>query len=168
MRRFFSVSENFDLFGLPVDPGTGKPGRPRKEASEKDRNKIKLLLAIGWNVERMAGAVDMSLPTFRRVFFHELKARPMMRDRLYARRLEMAFNLAEAGNVAALKELGKMLEVQDRFFAEAEIARAQAGGQVEEPIGKKAQALAAAQKAGSGEGSNWGSDLDFSGRTRAN
>lgn len=160
------MGDDFDLFGLPVDPGTGKPGRPRKVATVEDRNKIKLLMAQGWPVERMAPVVRMSVPTFRRNFFLELRERDFMRDRLYARRLELAFALAEAGNVAALKELGKMLESSDRAFAEAELLRAQAGGDREAPpVGKKEQARIAAKQAELSDG--WGDDLKFTGRTRS-
>lgn len=160
------MGEDFDLFGLPVDPGTGKPGRPKKVATVEDRNKIKLLMAQGWPVDRMAPVVRMSVPTFRRNFFLELKERDFMRDRLYARRLELAFSLAEAGNVAALKELGKMLEASDRAFAEAELLRAQAGRESDSaPIGKKEQARIAAKQAEMSD--DWGDDLKFSGRTRS-
>lgn len=160
------MDQNFDLFGLPVDAATGKPGRPKKDATPEERNKIKLLMAQGWTVERMAPVVRMSAPTFRRVFFRELKERDFMRDRLYARRLELAFKLAEEGNVAALKELGKMLEVSDRAFAEAELVRAQAGLQHDAaPLGKKEQAKLAAKQAELADG--WGDDLKFTGRTRS-
>lgn len=156
------MDNGFDLFGLPVDPATGKPGRPRKEATTEDRNRIKMLLAVGWSVERMASVVRMSMPTFRRVFFLELKERHMMRDRLYARRLEIAATEADKGNIAALKELGKMLEQQDRFFAEAEMKAAQDRGQSPEPMGKKELAAAVAREAEQSDG--WGTDLSFSGR----
>jgi hypothetical protein len=156
------LSENFDLFGLPV----GKVGRPRKEVTEKERNKIKMLLAVGWNVERMAGVLRMSAPTFRRIFFHEMKEREFMRDRMYARRLEMLFELSEAGNVAALKELGKMLEQQDRFFAEQSMTSAQSDVRAAEPLGKKEIAKALAAEIADGQ-SDWGADLEFAGRSRS-
>ena len=161
------MDRSFDLFGLPIDPESGKPGRPRKFATFEERNKIKLLLAEGWTVERMAPVVRMSVPTFRRNFFLELKERGAMRDRLYARRLELAFQLAEQGNVAALKELGKMLEASDRAFLNAELIAAQSRtGEVMEiaPMGKKDAAKAAARQAEKHD--EWEGDLIFSGRNR--
>lgn len=160
------MDPDFDLFGLPVEPGSGKPGRPRKVATPEDRNKIKLLLAQGWSIDRMATVVRMSAPTFRRNFFQELRERDAMRDRLYARRLELLMSLGEAGNVAALKELGKMLESSDRLFAEAELVRAQQDNGVanrdDEPTrGKKEQARAAARQAELDP--KWGDDLTFVG-----
>jgi hypothetical protein len=129
-----------------------------------------MLLAQGWTVDRMAPVVRMSGPTFRRNFFHELKERNSMRDRLYARRLELLMSLGEAGNVAALKELGKMLETSDRLFAEAELVRAQrqngSSRPDDEPArGKKDQAKAAARHAETDP--EWGNDLTFVGGKRS-
>lgn len=158
------VGGDFDLFGVPVDPNTGKPGRPRKDATPEERNKIKLLMACGWPVKRMAPVLRMSEPTFRRVFFHELRERDFMRDRLYARRLEILMTESDKGNVAALKELGRMLADSDRAFAEAELLSAQAG-QKEPPVGKKEAAKLAAKAAETADG--WGDDLQFGAAKRA-
>lgn len=158
------MERDFDLFGMPVDRATGKPGRPRKDATPEERNKIKLLMACGWTAERMATVARMSLPTFRRVFFQELRERDFMRDRLYARRLELLMLESDKGNVAALKELGRMLADSDRAFMEAELLRAQAG-QPEPPMGKKEAAKLAAKAAESAEG--WGDDLQFAPAKRA-
>lgn len=129
----------FDLFGNPVDEKTGKPGRPRKEATLEDRNKVKMLLAVGWSNERIASVLHMSLPTFRRLFFQELKFRAVARDMLDARRLELAVGAAAAGNVGAMRQVDRLLELFDRMEAE----RAYAGKKdkqpepVKEKLGKK-------------------------------
>lgn len=80
-----------------------------------------------------------------------------MRDRLDARRYEIAMEQANAGNVAALKELGKMIERSDMTLADARIADAHADKAAKEKVGKKEAAKEAARSAG--EGSSWGSDL---------
>lgn len=108
----------FDLFGNPVDAKSGKPGRPRKEATQEERNKVKLLLAVGWNNERIASVLQMSLPTFRRNFFHELKTRMVARDMLDARRLELAIVAAQGGNVGAMRQVDRLLEKFDQMEAE--------------------------------------------------
>lgn len=129
----------FDLFGNPVDEKTGKPGRPRKEATLEDRNKVKMLLAVGWSNERIASVLHMSLPTFRRLFFQELKFRAVARDMLDARRLELAVGAAAAGNVGAMRQVDRLLELFDRMEAE----RAYAGKKDKQPeppkekLGKK-------------------------------
>lgn len=151
------MSENFDLFGQPVLDGQGKRGRPPYQPSEKDRNKIKLLLALGWSIDRMANGIGVSPATLKRYFRAELKERGKMRDRLDARRYEIAMEQANAGNVAALKELGKMIERSDMTLADARIADAQADKAAKEKVGKKEAAKEAAKSAG--EGSSWGSDL---------
>lgn len=104
----------FDLFGNPVRPGRGEKGRPRFEATEKDRNKIKLLLAVGWSGQRIANAIGVSLATLKRYFRAELKVRDVVRDQLEARRLEIAYDAAATGNVGAMRQLDRVLERLDR------------------------------------------------------
>ena len=150
----------FDLFGVPVDPATGKPGRPRKDATPEMRNKIKMLLAMGWSNERMASVVHMSLPTFRRVFFAELRQRDAMRDRLKATHFELLMKSAADGNVAAIKELGRVIAAQDMFDADRDLNRRQRNvldDGAKAPEGKKQVAKAAALQVSE---SGWGGLLD--------
>ena len=153
------MEANFDLFGHPVPDWKGKRGRPPYETTETDRNKIKLLLALGWSIERMANGIGVSPATVKRYFRAELKQRDAMRDRLDARRFELAMEQANAGNVAALKELGKMIERSDLMSADDRLRRAQETRKPakEEKLGKKELQREAARTAG--EGSSWGNDL---------
>ncbi|TPJ76203.1 AraC family transcriptional regulator [Mesorhizobium sp. B2-2-4] len=112
------MEPNFDLFGHPVREGFGNRGRPPYEPTERDRNKIKLLLALGWSSQRIANGVGISLATMKRYFRAELKVRDAMRDRLDARRFEIALEQANAGNVTALRELGAMIDRNDRMTIE--------------------------------------------------
>ncbi|MTH61433.1 hypothetical protein [Paracoccus litorisediminis] len=134
------MAEVFDLFGNPVEAGTGKPGRPRKEATPEDRNKVKLLLAVGWNNERIASVLHMSLPTFRRNFFQELKFRDVARDMLDARRIELAMKAAGSGNVGAMRQLDRLLDRFDQMEAERTYARSRKDEDkdlTKEKVGKK-------------------------------
>ena len=155
------MSESFDLFGHPISSWSRGRGRPAYEPTDKDRNKIKLLLALGWSIERMANGIGVSPATLKRYFRAELKERDAMRDRLDARRFEIAMEQANAGNVAALKELGKMLDSNDRMGMDQRLRDAQERGsrkkETETPQGKKEAAKAAAKTAGAD--SHWGSDL---------
>lgn len=154
------MTENFDLFGNPSRAGRGMRGRPRFEATEKDRNKVKLLLALGWSIERIANAIDVSSATLKRYFRAELSCRSGMRDRLDARRFEIALEQANAGNIGALKELGKMIEASDRMGMDRRLREAQEDDEplaAPAPVGKKEAAAEAAKSAG--EGSEWGDDL---------
>lgn len=152
------MAEDFDLFGHPVREGFGRRGRPPYEPTERDRNKIKLLLALGWSNERLANALNISPATLKRYFRAELKARDAMRDRLDARRFEIAMEQANAGNVAALKELGRMLEQSDLALMGAQAShRRKSEDEKTEKLGKKEQAMRDARTAH--EGSGWGSLL---------
>ncbi|MDE3797609.1 helix-turn-helix domain-containing protein [Sinorhizobium meliloti] len=153
------METNFDLFGQPVPDWKGKRGRPPYEPTDRDRNKIKLLLALGWSIERMANGLGVSPATVKRYFRAELKQRDAMRDRLDARRFEIAMEQANAGNVAALKELGKMIERSDTMLIDARLRQAQGDRKPEkdEKLGKKETQREAAKTAG--EGSSWGADL---------
>ena len=115
------MDPNFDLFGNPVRDGLGKRGRPPYEPTDKDRNKIKLLLALGWSTIRMANAIGVSPATVKRYFRAELKVRDAMRDRLDARRFEIAMEQANAGNITALRELANMIDRNDRMEIEREM-----------------------------------------------
>lgn len=135
------MSEVFDLFGHPVRAGHGSRGRPPFEATERDRNKVKLLLGLGWSISRIANGIGASPATVKRYFRAELRARDAMRDRLDARRFEIAMEQANAGNVAALKELGRMIERNDLMSVEAAMGTSPAPaqqGSSGEKIGKKA------------------------------
>lgn len=129
--------EIFDLFGQPVRSGVGRRGRPPFVPTERDRNKIKLLLALGWSIERMANGIGVSSATVKRHFRSELKARMAMRDRLDARRFEIAMEQANAGNVAALKLLNTMIDRNDQM----EIERQLGTSPVAEPESRKAERL---------------------------
>lgn len=134
--------ENFDLFGNPIDPDTGRPGRPRKVATVADRSKVRMLLAVGWSNERIASVMHMSLPTFRKVFFQELKVRLAARDMMDARLLEVAMNAAVGGNVGAMRQVERLLDRLDRAGAERQMGERSAVPTETRPpkVGKKLMA----------------------------
>ena len=136
------VDDVFDLFGHRIPEWRGKRGRPPYERTEQDANQIKLLLALGWSITRMANAISVSPATLKRYFRAELKVRDAMRDRLDARRFMIAMEQANAGNIAALRELGNMIEKNDRMEIERQLGdqskkAGKAGEDASEPKGKK-------------------------------
>ncbi|TIN82636.1 AraC family transcriptional regulator [Mesorhizobium sp.] len=141
------MEPNFDLFGHPVREGFGNRGRPPYEPTERDRNKVKLLMALGWVNSRIANAIGVSPATLKRYFRADMKQRDAMRDRLDARRFEIALEQANAGNVTALRELGAMIDRNDRMEIERKMSKL---GDDDEPpasrdkLGKK---VAAEQRA---------------------
>lgn len=97
-----------------------------------------MLLALGWSTIRIATALGVTLPTLHKYYFYELRQQAVARDRLEMRRLEMAWELAEGGNVGALKEFGKLMERNDRMEAERFMASSPAADKgPAERVGKK-------------------------------
>jgi len=134
------VSTNFDLLGDPIPEGWGKRGRPPHLATEKNRNKVMLLLAMGWSNARIANALGITQPTLRKNYFQQLRQRDLARDRLEGARLDLAWELAKAGNVGAMREFAKLMERNDRMEMEREISsqtRAEERQPAPERIGKK-------------------------------
>ena len=118
------MHQEIDLFGNPVVDTRRGVGRPAHEVTQKTRNRVKMLVALGWANPRIANALAISLPTLRKNYFQELKARDAARDQMEARRLELAWQLAESGNVGAFKEFGRLVERNDRMEVERELGSA--------------------------------------------
>lgn len=113
----------FDLFGNPVRSGKGRKGRPAFEVTERNRNKVKLLLALGWANDRIANAIECSLATLKRHFRAELMVRDQMRDRLEAERIMLVAEQAATGNVGAHRVLGTLIDRNDRMEAERALSQ---------------------------------------------
>lgn len=131
------MTEENDLFGNPFVVKPTRRGRPPHDVTKKNRNRVSMLVALGWTNPRIASAIGVTLPTLHKHYFYELGQRPFARDKLELRRLELAWELAESGNVGAFKEFGKLMERNDRMEIEREI-----GSQSEKPpqpakVGKK-------------------------------
>ena len=146
------MSRVFDLFGDPVPVGRGKAGRPEHVPTNENRNKIMMLLAIGRDVDQVSKAIGVSKPTLRKHYFSELKSVDAARFRLEAAMLTVLAREAEAGSVAAVKELDRLMERERRRQIEQML-----DANRDEPIGKKHAAVRAAQ--GAGIGTEWGDDL---------
>lgn len=97
-----------------------------------------MLVALGWTNPRISAAMGVTLPTLHKHYFYELRQREVARDRLELRRFEMAWDMAEAGNVGAFKEFGKLLDRSDRMEIERQMGQRKPDepGQPERP-GKK-------------------------------
>lgn len=141
---FFAVTQILDLFGEPVPANWGERGRPQHIASQQNRNRVSMLVAMGWSNKRIATAMFVTIPTLRKHYFSELKFRDVARDRLNATMAAKLWELFMSGNVAAGKEFRDFLEKNDLMLY----------GQTEQPakvekqpkLGKKEAALAAAQQ----------------------
>lgn len=157
------MSENFDLLGDPIPEGHGRRGRPQHIATTENRNKVMVLLALGWANERIAKAIGITRPTLRKNYLRELKFRDEARDRVDGNLAMMLWNSARSGNVAAMKEFRKFMDKNDLMRGQADFYGQQPGKTEEaEPerkkkLGKKEQAALEAETAGRDTG--WGDDL---------
>lgn len=139
------MAEEFDLFGMPILPRGETRGRPQHVASLENRNRVNMLLALGWSNERIAAALCITPPTLRRHYFSELKYREVARDRLNMRRAEQFWREAEKGNVGAMKAFGEFLKTSD-LMEFGQTTRPPAATPKPEKLGKKEAALAAAKQ----------------------
>lgn len=128
---------DFDLLGDPIPEGFGKRGRPPHVVTEEKRNKVMLLQAFGWSLEKIAAALSISPPTLRKNYFRELRAREEARAVLEGTTLSSLWNQASSGNVAAIKEMLKRLDKHDLQTFTAKVA--QPGGKPDKEVrlGKK-------------------------------
>ncbi len=153
-------SGDVDLFGDPIPEGFEGRGRPPHVATERNRNKVMLLIALGWTEPRIAGALGISKPTLKKYYFRELRAREVMLDRLKATHITTLFEQVKAGNIQAIKELGRIIDRIDaaRFgIGSDDDDRDEGPATPQTPVGKKEAARLAARTAG--QGSAWGNDL---------
>ena len=118
-----------NLFGETWYEKKGKKGRPPFQWTIENANKINMLLAAGWGLERIAGCVldprtglAICVKTLQRHFSPELATRQTARDRLEARRLTRVWALAEAGNIGAERVFADLLARNDRMEVEREMA----------------------------------------------
>ncbi len=142
---FFLAEPNFDLFGDPVAERQPRGGRPPHIATQENRNKVSMLLAFGWNNERIARALHITPPTLRARYFSQLRYRDRMRDRLDAALAMNLWRLAEAGNVSAIREFRDLLEHNDLMLFGG---RRDTDDRPPRPpkLGKKEEAILAAQQ----------------------
>ena len=91
------MTEEIDLFGRPYVVKPTKRGRPPHDVTKKTRNRVSMLVALGWGNPRIASTLGVTLPTLHKYYFYELGQRDEARDRMELRRLELAWELAEKG-----------------------------------------------------------------------
>ncbi len=129
-----------DLFGDPVPPEHVGRGRPPHTVTEKNRQKVMLLLALERSDDEVASAIGITAPTLRKHYFREMKARREARLRLDGALLGALASEAAAGNVAAVKELFKRLERHDNFKLAQSVADRGSKADQAPPPGKKEKA----------------------------
>ena len=152
-----------DLLGDPIPANHAGRGRPPHIPTTRNRNKVRLLLAMGWLDGRIASALRITKATLKKHYFVDLRHRDEARDALEGERLQLLFEAAKKGNVGAMRELGRVLEKLDLANwhpgreAAAGAADQQPGAAKSKPLGKKEQAELDAETAH--EGTSWAQHL---------
>ncbi|MBN9600847.1 MAG: hypothetical protein J0G28_14400 [Afipia sp.] len=142
------MAEIFDLFGDPVPANWGQKGRPEHVPTQQNRNRVSLLVALGWGNARIAAALYITQPTLRKHYFSELKFRDVARDRLVTQLGVKLLDGVNEGKVAAIREFRKYLEHNDlMLYGQTRQPTKKADKTANaEKVGKKAAALAAARQ----------------------
>lgn len=138
-----------DLFGDPVLRREEARGRPEHKWTRANSNKVLLAFARGLDVKGAATAIGVSVPTLRKHYFAEVAKRDVAKLRMEMTQLARLNSAAEAGNVAAEKELGKRLEKATQADTAERVAnRGRNGAPAPKKLGKKEEATAAAHGLG--------------------
>jgi hypothetical protein len=156
------VERALDLLGDPIPEGYDGKGRPPHVADDRKRNKVMLLLAMGWTNGRIAAALGLDVKTLRKHYSQQLRTREVALDKMRAGRLTVLWEEMEKGSIPAAKEIGKEIgRIEALTFGDlpAHSDRhaprdRKAGAQ---QLGKKEVAKIAAASAGAG--TEWGDDL---------
>ena len=147
------MTEISDLYGEPLPANWGKRGRPEHVATQENRSKVSMLVALGWSNKRIAAALLVATPTLRKHYYSELKFRDVARDRLNAGVAMKLWDLVLAGNVSGIREFQKFVERNDLMtYGQAGQPGTRAKGRAakEPKLGKKEEAMAAAQQPDTG------------------
>ena len=136
----------YDLLGDPVPANFGRRGRPPHVATAENRQKVRLLLAFDWTNARIAKALRITGKTLRKHYFRELRQRDEARPALEANARMMLYKSAAGGNVAAMKELLRLIEQHDLARPRPPPRRPEPEAKPEK-LGKKAAAELAARTA---------------------
>jgi len=107
------MAQDFDLLGDPIPEGFGKRGRPPHVPSDEKRRLIMMLMRVGKSDEQLAATLRISVPTLRKHYFRELRERANAREIADGKIFSALLDQVDAGNVAAIKEVGRLFEKHD-------------------------------------------------------
>jgi len=104
-----------------------KAGRPSYEPTEKDRVQVKMLAAMGVPDYDIAKVMQLSSPTLRKYFYHELESGHIEANAQVAQSLYKMATDREKPNVSAaifwLKTRARWSEAKEEELGKKEIAR---------------------------------------------
>lgn len=130
-----------DFWGNPWTPEPDPRGRKRHKRAAEVAEKVSVLRAAGLTVEQIAARLLLSEPTLRKYYFRELDDAHAAAEAVL---VEAMWAKAREGNVSAARFIRESFGRGEAAKAEQKVrGRRQP---VEEPLGKKAEAHAAALK----------------------
>lgn len=139
------VNSETDLFGAPLQLPRERRGRPEHVRTRESANRVLLLFARGASPKEAAIALGITVPTLRKHYFSELERRAAAALMMEGTQLGRLNAAAEAGNVAAEKELMKALDKGRIKTVSSQVANRGAKPASAEKLGKKDAAIAAAK-----------------------
>lgn len=130
-----------DLWGN-YRPLPGRRGRPKHVPDAETIGKVQMALALGWSNDRIANALNISLPTLRKSYKRQLDERELARDQLDLRKAQIVWEQVEKGNVGAINAFDRLVERNDLMLYGQKIKPQTAAKPTKEPkVGKKEAAL---------------------------
>lgn len=141
------MDQNFDLFGNPLLTEDAKRGRPEHVPSEENIIFVMVLLGSGMTNAEVAKRMGLSGPTFRKHYFHLIKDRDLMLDRLKTKLRVSQIKQGLAGNASALNAALATLDKVHSENAEARFkGREKPKQEKAKKLGKKEERQLAAQQ----------------------
>jgi len=147
---FFIMDSDFDLFGNPIGLSAKQRGRPEHEPTQENIIFVMVLLAAGYPNKQIAETLGLTVPTLRKHYFHLLKQRDLMLDRIRTKLRVTQIQQGLAGNNSALTAALKMLDTVNVERAQKKVNERSAPAKQEAPkkLGKKEEQKIAAQNVG--------------------
>lgn len=104
------MKRDFDLFGHPLPRNLGEVGRNEHVPTPENVNRVRQLVMANWTAEQIADELGISRPTLRKHYLPDIeKARVIVLGEVKAKVVIQLEKAAEDGNVAAMKELLRMV-----------------------------------------------------------
>lgn len=147
------MAREFDLLGDPIPANFGKAGANGHVATAENVNKVRVLVLSKWTSAEIAEELGITVPTLNKHYFKNRsikKARSTVIGEVRGRVMILLEKQAASGNVAAIKELGKMVENASLELLAAEVIEKKPKGTA---LGKKQKILSDAHTAANGKGS---------------
>jgi hypothetical protein len=140
------MKRDFNLFGEPLPRNLGKVGRNEHVPTAENVSRVRQLVMAGWRAEKIAEEIGISRPTLRKHYLPDFqKSRIVALGEVKAKTLLLLEKAAQDGNVAAMKELLRIVREEELNLGIGANPPQPEREPKPEKLGKKEQANHAAQ-----------------------